>query len=61
MKNSAVSRDDEFDIKRALRETKESLRAMTQEQKRQLLVRSGILTPGGKVAKPYAGIFVPLK
>lgn len=48
--------DTGFDVKRALKETKQTLRSMTPEQQRQLLVKSGILTKSGRVAKPYAEV-----
>jgi hypothetical protein len=49
-----------FDVKRALKETKESLAAMTPEKKRQLLIKSGILTKTGRVAKPYVEVIKPM-
>ncbi len=59
--SNGIPNDIGFDVKRALKETKQALRAMTPEQQRQLLVKSGILTKSGSVAKPYAEVIQPTR
>jgi hypothetical protein len=58
---NGLSNDAAFDVKRAWQQTKQVLHSMSAQERKQTLVESGILTKGGKVAKPYAKTFKSAK
>jgi len=46
-----------FDVRRAWSQVEKRLQRMSNEDRAQTLVKAGILTPKGKVTKPYAKVF----
>lgn len=56
LRGGAMSKPATFDVRRVWRQTEKALHAMTDAQRKQTLVDAGILTKGGQVARPYAGV-----